>query len=112
MTYTQEDFDRLISELWQGSGALLKSKGAEYASNEERLGNFKRIATASGVSPERVAFIFLQKHVDSIGQSLDMPLTFEWETDSGREGLKQRVADAMNYLLLLSACLEARTSGR
>lgn len=33
---------------------------------------------------------------------------WDWETDGG-EGLKQRIVDARNYLLLLAACLEVET---
>jgi hypothetical protein len=47
------------------------------------------------------------KHVQSIALAVRTgKYAWAWETEGG-EGLKQRIADARNYLLLLAACLEA-----
>lgn len=107
MSYTQENFGRLIDELWGQSGALMRSKGEEYASDADRLGNFRRIATTAGLPPERVALVLLAKHVDSLTQGVQKGAPFVWATEDGKEGMKQRLADLINYCFLLGANLEA-----
>lgn len=107
MSYTQKDFDRLIDEMWKNSGALLRSKGAEYATDAERLGNFKRIAAAEGRRPSQVALTLFLKHTDSISQAVQKGnVPFEMQSIEGKEGLEQRFCDAINYLFLMAACIQ------
>lgn len=115
MTYspfTQADLDGVVRDILAHSADLLLSKGQEYANDADRLGNFRRIGSTSGQSPEEVALTLLAKHIDSISQGVQKDVPFLWVTPEGKEGLKQRVSDALNYILLLAATLAARERAR
>lgn len=109
MNYTQQDFDRFIDEMWSQSGALLRSKGNEYASDMDRLGNFRRVAVATGLPMKKVALVWLMKHMDAISQGIQKGQPFVMTQENGAEGLRQRFTDVINYLLLLGAILDHET---
>jgi len=52
------------------------------------------------------------KHIQSISHAVRTEYNWCWQTEQGHEGLKQRIADARNYLLLLAACLEAEMEAK
>jgi len=71
-----------------------------------------KIANFIKEPPEKVCMILLLKHIQSLSKAVSEDTTcicmWFWEHD-GREGLKQRIADARNYLLLLAACLDEKS---
>lgn len=99
----------LVKELTGREKAILAWKGGEYTEGADRLQNFRQVAGFMGCTPAGVALAYLLKHIQSITigvLSEERPVrNWAWETDGG-EGLKQRFADARNYLLLLAACLD------
>ncbi len=119
MRYEPERFSELVKEFAQGESVILAHKGKEYTGNEDRLQNFRDVANFFGdepvvITPSIVALIYLLKHLQSIKLTLtpdETPKKWCWTTDSGFEGLKQRFADARNYLLLLAACID-ETDGK
>lgn len=94
----QVQFEQYTKWLLDQSAGLLVSKGAEYAGLEDRLANFKRGAVDTGASPEQVCWIYLSKHLDSLK-------TFIRTGKQGSEPIQGRIADAMNYIILLGALL-------
>lgn len=103
-------FEKLVDEFLKKEQSILGHKGTEYADNEDRLQNFHLQALLQGVKPSEVALTYLLKHILSIAKAVrtgNQPWT--WLTAEGHEGLKQRIADARNYLLLMAACLEEET---
>ncbi len=102
-----EEFSRLCMEFEENEGAIMEWKRGEYAGEEDRLRNFRDVARFMGNRrPSEVALVYLMKHVQSISAAvISQEYTWEWDTPEG-EALKQRVADARNYLLLLAACLQ------
>lgn len=73
-----------------------EAKGIEYANSKDRLDNFKRIGKQIGVRPEVVALVYASKHWDSIN----------WALKTGNyKALDGRIADVINYLLLLRAII-------
>lgn len=94
----QKQFETYTAWLLEQSAGLLVSKGAEYAGSEDRLSNFKRGAIDTGASPERVCWIYLSKHLDSLK-------TFIRTGKQGSEPIQGRVVDALNYVILLGALL-------
>ena len=103
---TKDRFEELREEFLEHEAGILEWKRGEYAPNDDRLQNFREVAALTGLRLSEVALIWLLKHIQSISLAVrNGKYTWTWETEGG-EGLKQRIADARNYLLLLAACLE------
>jgi hypothetical protein len=103
---TPERFESLQKEFVAHEARILNWKRGEYSSNEDRLQNFREVAAFMGLRPAEVALTYLMKHIQSITLAVRYgKYSWTWTTEGG-EGLKQRIADARNYLLLLAACLE------
>jgi hypothetical protein len=104
--FTPERFEQLVKEFQEQEGKILSHKGNEYSDQEDRLLNFREVSEFLGRTPAEVALSYLLKHIQSIALAVRTgKYAWAWETEGG-EGLKQRIADARNYLLLLAACLE------
>ena len=101
----QDQFEAYTKWLLSQSADLLISKGAEYAGSEDRLSNFKRGATDTGASPEQVCWIYLSKHLDSLKTHIRTG-------KQGSEPIQGRIADAMNYIILLGALLHEKQAQR
>jgi len=103
---TPQQFENLRDEFLTHEARILDWKRGEYAPNDDRLQNFWEVSALTGLRLSEVALIWLLKHIQSISLAVrNGKYTWTWETEGG-EGLKQRIADARNYLLLLAACLE------
>ncbi len=101
------EFDAVLSEFSARERALLTSKRSEYAGDEECLSNFKEVSSWLGMTPERYAMVLALKHIHAISKAVRSgEFTWAWTTLDGGEGLKQRIADARNLLLLTGALLE------
>lgn len=113
--YSPVKFDELIAEFYARESLILGWKRGEYSPNADRLQNFREVADFIGRTPSEVALTYLLKHVQSIKNAVTLHgrYNWTWETEEG-EGLKQRIADARNYLLLLAACIdeEAEKEGK
>jgi hypothetical protein len=107
---TPEQFENLRDEFLVHEAKILDWKRGEYSPNEDRLQNFRQVAEFAGMKMSEVALIWLMKHIQSITLAVRYgKYSWTWTTEGG-EGLKQRIADARNYLLLLAACLEEEKS--
>lgn len=105
--YSPQRFKCLVKEFEEEEAKILLHKRAEYSDQEDRLQNFHQQAIIQGVEPADIALTYLLKHILSITKAVgsgNQP--WVWTTDQGHEGLKQRFADARNYLLLLAACID------
>jgi len=103
---TPQQFENLRDEFLTHEVRILDWKRGEYAPNDDRLQNFREVATFLERRPAEVALAYLMKHIQSIALAVRSgKYAWTWNTEGG-EGLKQRIADARNYLLLLAACLE------
>lgn len=103
---TPQQFENLRDEFLTHEARILDWKRGEYAPNDDRLQNFREVAAFFGQRPAEVALTYLMKHIQSIALAVRTG-NYAWAwTKEGGEGLKQRFADARNYLLLLAACLE------
>lgn len=107
-----EDFFLLADEFMVQEKALFLSKRFEYASEGDVLSNFKRASAVLGSSAEAYCMALIIKHIDGICQSV-LRDRIEWSWgNASREGTKQRISDARNYLLLLAGLLEERLGGK
>ena len=103
---TRESFENLREEFLEHEAGILEWKRGEYAPHDDRLQNFREVAAFLNKRPAEVALTYLMKHIQSITLAVRTgSYNWTWNTEGG-EGLKQRFADARNYLLLLAACLE------
>ena len=94
----QAAFEAYTANLLRQSADLLVSKGREYAGSEDRLANFKRGAAATGTTAETVALIYLTKHLDAIQ-------SYVRDGRMGAEPIQGRIADLLNYVVLLGALI-------
>lgn len=109
--YSVERFNKLCAEFIKQEQKILNWKNAEYARQEDKLQNFREIAAFEGRSMSHIALSYLLKHVQAVKkQVLTDSFVWAWETEGG-EGLKQRIADIRNYMLLLAACLDEEVNG-
>ncbi len=104
-----EQFENLRESFLSKEAELLEWKGGEYGSYCDRLLNFEEIANFVGLKEVDVCFLYLMKHIQSIGLAIkdrEYKNKWYWNDTNNNEGLRQRIADARNYLLLLAACIE------
>jgi len=107
-SYSPERFRELVREFAEKEDTIFVWKAGEYSTDGDRLQNFREIAEFLGKKPLEIALAYLLKHVQSIALAArtgKYAWTWAWETEGG-EGLKQRIVDARNYLLLLAACID------
>lgn len=79
----------------------LYEKGQEYATEDgDSNGNFKRVARETDDTTLRVWNSFFQKHLDSIRNFVKDP------NRQTAEPIEMRIADAINYLLILRTLIE------
>ncbi len=104
---TSKDFEGLVGEFLEEEEKLMEWKAQEYSTDGDRLQNFREVAFLEQRKMSQVAFSYLLKHLQSIALVVNNGrVKWCWEDENGNEGTKQRIADARNYLLLLSACIE------
>lgn len=108
----QDRFATLVEEIRSRSEAIMAAKAQEYGSDKERLRNFREIGALANLRVSRVALTFLLKHIQSIALAVNSGDfdNWDWQLPTGGEGLKQRIADAINYLYLLAMCIEEEAS--
>lgn len=82
---------------------MLASKACEYASDEDRLHNFKAAAELEGDTPAEALRGMLRKHWVSIADLV-------WSDTIGEKPsfamIDEKIGDAVNYLILLEALLK------
>ena len=84
--------------------SLAASKGAVYSKQTNALSNFYDQAKRSNLSPFQVWLIFFEKHVAAIENAIINDPFYPIELTESMNG---RINDAIAYLLILSALLEA-----
>ena len=103
---TKERFDMLRDEFLEKETKTLYWKQGKYSLGDDALQNFREVAAFMGLKPSEVVLTYLMKHVQSISLAVRTgQYIWDWSTKEG-EGLKQRIVDVRNYLLLLAASLE------
>lgn len=110
MNVTREHFRNLVDLTFKDIKGLSDGKGREYAGEDNvdhnELANFDRLAAKLSLSPEKVLWVYLTKHLDAIEnhiRELDKPVT-----KVASEPIEGRIDDAILYLLLAKAMVVRR----
>ena len=102
-----QQLQEFVAEFERAEYEVMGFKEGEYTGSANRLRNFERVADMLGLRASQVALAYLLKHIDSISyQVMSGKYTWAMVIEGSREGLKQRIVDAVNYLHLMAACLE------
>lgn len=83
---------------------LTRSKGEEYSSSDDQLGNFRRLAEQTGLTMPQVWLVLFTKHLDAIRTWIKDEATGTKRERS--EPIEGRIEDAILYLYLLRAVVE------
>lgn len=84
--------------------ALTKSKGEEYSSSDDQLGNFRRLAEQTGLTMPQIWLVLFTKHIDAIRTFIkDEAAGVQRERSEPIEG---RIDDAILYLYLLRGIVD------
>lgn len=94
---TFEQFNQILEYMQRDTVGTLKRKSAEYASDTDRLHNFRVAAAYQGVTEEQAWLGMAAKHFVSISDMIR-------ENEIYPLGLwKEKISDSINYLFLLWA---------
>lgn len=95
-----ERFTQILDRRIELIRANLKLKSKEYASDYDRLHNFKRAAELLRELPAESCVGFMTKHIVSV---LDLVRNHANGDDISRAQIDEKIGDAINYLILLEA---------
>lgn len=91
-------FNALLGEIREASLDTLLRKNAKYASDEDRLHNFKVGAAITGGTPAQAALGYMAKHLAALQ---DMVTRDDFHD---RDDLKEKIQDSINYLVFIWCC--------
>ena len=99
------EFNKIVNNRIDLIQSVLVNKAAEYASDGDRLANFKDGATITGLTPELTLWAYMAKHLASVKKIID-----EIGDDKlpSIELLEEKVGDSINYFILLEAVIKER----
>ena len=94
------EFNMYLDRMQKITVETLKEKAEEYATDGDRLHNFKVAASVQGITPKQALAGMMAKHTvsvyDMIGTDFDYPGEL-WE---------EKIKDSINYLFLLWAMVQ------
>lgn len=91
------DFNRILKGQLQKVSDILGTKASEYASDVDRLQNFKTAAALKHISPREALGGMMVKHTVSIYDMIDSGKDYPIEL------WDEKITDHINYLILLKA---------
>ena len=103
---TEDTFQILLKELLTYFVETLSTKNEDYASKSDKLHNFKRTARFLNCSPQKALMGFWAKHATSIVDIVDRGKHPDMDV------LREKVGDAINYLILLYALYQEEEDAR
>jgi hypothetical protein len=91
---TRDEFLALLEEIHQEIVGLNKTKGHDYAGDEDALSNFKEMGRVADLPPERIWQVYAGKHWAAI-------MTYCKEGQVQSEPIEGRIKDLILYGYLL-----------
>lgn len=98
------DFVAMMDRHYAEITEINRTKGHDYAGDDDALANFKEQAAELGLTPEQVWGVFAGKHVKAVH-------TFIREGDVKSEPIEGRIHDVILYHFLLLGLIEEKKSG-
>lgn len=92
-----EEFNEVLSHVVNHINNTLAAKAEEYATDTDRLRNFKIAASLSENTPKQAAWGMLVKHLVSISDMIQSDKTYTSEM------WDEKIGDAINYFILIRA---------
>lgn len=91
-----EQYSELIKQLTEHRHGLSASKRKDYTKgSDDVLANFKNVAESTGLRPEQVLLVYMQKQFDAVANYVKS------NGQSESEPIKERISDLLNYGELL-----------
>ena len=100
---TPKDFAVLSDATFNRLKALSAVKSGEYATDADKLANFREASARLGLTPEQVLLVYLDKHYAAVTNFIKDQVV--GKTRPRSEPIEGRVHDMMVYLLLFMALL-------
>ena len=94
-------FERLLARMQDAELALTKTKGKDYAGDENVLANFERLAERINLPILKIWFVYFVKHLDALE-------TFINTERVASESITSRILDMRVYLALFHAIVSER----
>jgi len=102
---TNKEFYELMQKTFSSAEEIAKAKGADYTKgSEDALSNFKEGGKALNIPPEKVCWVFMNKHYQAITNYV------KTEGQSESEPISERIKDMINYLVLLQGIIVDKQS--
>lgn len=97
-------FIQMITKDFEAIVEINKTKGADYAGEDDAVLNFKRGAMQSGAraTPEQIWWVYANKHWDAI-------TTYCWDGSVKSEAIEGRLHDMILYCFLQLALVRERS---
>lgn len=105
---TNKDFSELMQSMFEDCAKISKAKGADYTKGSlDALANFKEGSIDLGIEPEKVCWIFMNKHYQAVTNYV------KTNGQSESEPISERIKDLINYLVLMYGLIvEKQKSGK
>jgi hypothetical protein len=100
-------FDKIVKSRLLTCQETLTRKNKEYASEEDRLHNFKAAGNARGQAPTTALDGMLMKHLVSVWDIIDK-MEHERKYVPHADLIAEKIGDVINYLLLLEGLIDDR----
>lgn len=105
-----KEFDEILDRRLSMMRNTMASKAGEYASDADRLHNFKQAAGLLGSTPAMALLGMLVKHWSSV---MDLASTHEsLSQDRVNFMIDEKIGDCCNYLVLLEALIRESAAKR
>lgn len=104
---TTDDFKKVLQARMNKTWGVLALKAKEYASDGDRLHNFKRAAAMQNITPEKALIGMFAKHMVSV---MDMVDDLTLDQHSCMALWEEKLGDAINYLILLEGLIAERNN--
>lgn len=91
-----QEFQKFTQSIFDRCRQILESKGPDYSGLEDRLRNFKEVATRAGTTPQQALWTYVIKHLQAI----------ETYVKTGKldgEPIDTKLIDIINYAILFLA---------
>lgn len=107
---TADKFDEILARRLKLTAEVLKSKAGEYATNKDRLHNFKEAALLEGDTPANALRGMLRKHWVSVMDLCDVE-KHPGNRKTADSLIDEKIGDSVAYLILLEAVLKDVCNG-